>query len=149
MKVELVPFELSHLEQIQQRPVFHDKPQIRESVKELMIRPGSHMGTIKLGEKILAVVGIVQIRAGFAEAWTLTSDEIKEAPLGFHKMVLAMIRHAEKRYSIRRLQMTVKADYADGKRWAESLGFVKEGVMRHFDVDGSNHILYARVNSHG
>jgi RimJ/RimL family protein N-acetyltransferase len=46
---------------------------------------------------------------------------------------------------IRRIQMTVRADFPRGLRFAEFLGFEKEGIMKSYGKDGADYILFARV----
>lgn len=145
MNPELIPFQLDHVDQIVERGVFNQKDQLRTRLSVLKNQPGSHLGTIVRGPAVMALVGIIQTRAGFGEAWAVTSDEIHSAPIAFHKLALALLRHFEQKLSLHRIQISVKDDYTAGQRWAEALGFVREGVMRKYDLDGSNHILYARV----
>ena len=46
----------------------------------------------------------------------------------------------------RRIQIEVKTDYRMGCRWAEALGFKREGLMRRWMPDGSDAYLYGRVS---
>lgn len=148
MNPKIIHFQMDHLEKIDQKKgVFHEKSQILQSLKSVVAHPKNHTGTIMLGEKILAVVGLIDLRPGFAEVWSITSEEIRLAPIGFHKLALALLRHYQKSLGLQRIQISVKEDYLEGAKWAESLGFVREGVMRRYDPDGSNHILYARVSN--
>jgi hypothetical protein len=44
-----------------------------------------------------------------------------------------------------RLQMAIDAAILERSRWAEYLGFFKEGLMKAYDTEGRDHYLYARV----
>lgn len=47
-----------------------------------------------------------------------------------------------------RVEITVRADFAAGRRWAELLGFEVEnppGVLRRYGPEGEDHISYVRV----
>jgi len=46
---------------------------------------------------------------------------------------------------VKRIQTNVKADFKLGHRFAEWLGFEKEGLMKYYGPDGSNYIRYARI----
>jgi hypothetical protein len=46
---------------------------------------------------------------------------------------------------VRRFQMSVRADFGPGIRWAKLLGFEPEGVLSKYGPDGADHILYAKV----
>lgn len=46
---------------------------------------------------------------------------------------------------LRRIEATTEADFAQGRRWLELLGFQSEGIMRKYGPDGADHVRYARV----
>jgi len=48
-----------------------------------------------------------------------------------------------------RIEMTVRADFAQGHRWARILGFRIEnepGILRAFGPQGEDHVAYVRFN---
>lgn len=47
--------------------------------------------------------------------------------------------------NLRRIETSVRADFAAGCRWAALMGFENEGLMRKYGFDGSDHFRYARI----
>ena len=41
--------------------------------------------------------------------------------------------------------MTIRQSFSAGVKWARILGFEPEGVMRAYDENGDNYILYVRI----
>lgn len=46
---------------------------------------------------------------------------------------------------VRRVQTTVRLDFAAGHRMARLLGFVREGTLRRYGPGGSDFVMYAKV----
>ena len=77
--------------------------------------------------------------------WAVTSEEVKEKPISFHRLTLSVIAHYERELGLHRIQISVREGYTEGMRWAEKLGFQNEGLMRSYMSDKTNHYRYARV----
>jgi hypothetical protein len=45
----------------------------------------------------------------------------------------------------KRIEAFVDANFAEGHRWIQMLGFVREGYMRSFSPNGNDAVLYARI----
>lgn len=102
--------------------------------------------TLFLGEEPLAVLGWFQPCSRVIQAWGILTDAVKKCPLAFHKTVKSLIEHTFQSLGIQRVQISVRRDYLEGQRWAESLGFQNEGLMRKYGPDQSDYYLFARVN---
>lgn len=96
--------------------------------------------------KPVAIFGGFLFIPGVIHFWGLVSEEVKQKPFSFHKTVKKMITYYEKNQKPRRVQIDVKADYEEGKRWAQALGFEYEGTMKRYGVNGEDFHLYARMN---
>lgn len=46
-----------------------------------------------------------------------------------------------------RVQATTHRQFERGRRFLEWLGFEREGVLRNYGPDGSDHIIYARIKN--
>ena len=80
-----------------------------------------------------------------AEGWVMATNDV-------WKYSIIMARHFRKKTDvlietskIKRLQTTVKANFTLGQRFAEWLGFEKEGLMKYYGPDGSDYFRYARI----
>lgn len=89
--------------------------------------------------------GIYPIWDGMAEAWLIPSDEMPRYKLKMIKILREHIDLITAEDGLRRLQATVRADYPVALRFIEFMGFKKEGLMKNFGPDGTDHFMYARV----
>ena len=96
-------------------------------------------------DEIVAIFGLIVHWAKVAECWAVVSDLAHNKPLTFHRQVLSVINEYEKKFSLHRMQITVRSDYVIGCRWAKSLGFKREGLMKKYMPNGGSHYLYART----
>jgi RimJ/RimL family protein N-acetyltransferase len=73
------------------------------------------------------------------------SDEIVKYPLAIFKTCLAGLKTYENELNLHRIEVAVKDSFKEGLRFAEALGFVREGWMHRYGPDKSSYYLYARV----
>lgn len=133
----VIDFKPEHLEQIKLKAIHSG-----EVPKTVMHTAVSVMD----GEKPVAIFGGFHFIPGVIHIWGLISDDVREKPLAFHKIVRHLIDFYEKKTGPRRIQMEVKSDYQEGKKWAEALGFECEGTMKRWGFNGESYDLYARMN---
>ncbi len=84
---------------------------------------------------------------GVAESWILLFDGIEEN--GFRQevylqVVKLMIRVVND-FNLHRIQAHCKTDYPLNMKFLENMGFKREGIMRKFGFDKSDHYMYAWV----
>lgn len=96
-----------------------------------------------LADRVIACAGIAEGHPGRGIAWALLSDEA----LAHFRFIHKATKRAVSTAPWRRIEMTVDAEHASGARWAESLGFVREGRMRAYTPNGRDCFLYARINT--
>lgn len=143
--IEIVEFHVEHIQQMQARWVFEGDPWMEDNCKVLSQSPNSLVKTLKYRGHIIGVVGLSLFWPGVALVWTVLSERIKQCPIAFHKTVKRLLDFAIVNLKLWRVQMDVRADFPQGHRWAESLGFKKECIMKKYGPTGVDHILYARV----
>lgn len=93
------------------------------------------------GVRVVMAGGVAPVWRGRGLAW-LTHDGAE------WRHWLAAARWARSWFPIlpfRRIEATVRYEFVAGRRWAECLGFQREGLMRRFGEDGADYWLYARV----
>ena len=94
----------------------------------------------------LAAFGVLPREwAGRGLAWLLLSTMAR--PRHFVKLLPMAYEWLEVQAAIYpRLEATALADLPRNCAFLEKLGFVREGLMRRYDPEGRDHILYARVS---
>jgi hypothetical protein len=82
---------------------------------------------------------------GAAQLWAIFDQRSCHYPVALTKICESLIDYAVKKQNLRRVSLTVKADYAEGNRFARFLNFDHEGLMRNFLPGAVDANLYARV----
>lgn len=132
-----------HIKTIAPKKIFLENPFLEEEYK-VAIKAGQAISMLVNGV-VVAIIGVVIVNKATAEVWSITSEEVKKHPIEFQRNVTALLEAYKNVAKIKRLQITVRSDFNEGTRWAESLGFVKEGLMKKYGSDGHDHYLYGRV----
>lgn len=94
------------------------------------------------GDEVFAVAGLIPQWNHRAIAWAMISGEAGKHFFALHKAV----RRALTLHHYRRVETAVACDFPQGQRWAELLGFEREGRMRAYTPDGQDCDLYARIS---
>jgi len=92
------------------------------------------------GGRVVGAAGVVPVWRGCHAAWALLS----EMPLRQMVEVTGLVRMFAGDFS-GRLETWVDASRPGHGRWAEKLGFEREGLMKRFLPSGGDAWLYARV----
>lgn len=92
--------------------------------------------------RVVAVAGVSEIWTGRGDAWALIAADIGPR-------LMTKVHYATKRFleanTLRRIEAACVADFHQGHRWLEALGFSFEGPLAKYAPDGSDCVRYARV----
>ena len=107
---------------------------------------GAAHSIIQDGHLVLSA-GVWQLWPGVGEAWLLPSARLLARPRGPVRTVRRFLDEIAEREGYTRVQATTHADFERGERFLKWLGFEREGVLRKFGPDGSDHKIYSRVKN--
>ena len=95
------------------------------------------------GGTVLAIAGVAEQWQGRGLAWCLLSKDAGIKMLGITRMVLRYLNALD----YRRIEMYVDAQFCEGCRWAETLGFKNETPqgMDGFFPNGNRAFMYGRT----
>lgn len=82
---------------------------------------------------------------GSAQLWALFSKRSCKYPVALTKVCEAMIDYAVRKQKLKRVSITVRADYEEGNKFAKFLKFDHEGKLRSYLPGGHDANLYARI----
>jgi hypothetical protein len=139
LRVDLIKFRAKHLLEIDPKVT----PSMLEA-GEIAQEYGTAFTAVLCGDPIGAA-GIAVIRPGHGEAWSLLSPMIKRLPVMLHKAASRLIPEVMTKHGLRRVQVTVNPEDPIAIRWAERLGFEREGKMRNFGDNGEDVLLYSMI----
>jgi len=94
---------------------------------------------------VVCSAGIKKLWSGVGEAWIVSSWRIYERPVAVVKAIRARFDGIIQDNELHRVQAACRVDWPEAQRFAEFLGFEKEGLMRGYGVDGRDYFRYARV----
>lgn len=98
-----------------------------------------------LDNKAIACGGVVIRWRGVGEAWAVISESMRKHPFTLHKAAVRVLDESIMKHRLHRIQATVTADFGLGCKWLRSLGFEEEGIMKKYDLQLNDHIMYGRV----
>lgn len=136
----ITPFKKEHLDKINLLFEFSQSAKNNYQHEELVI---GYTGIED--DTILACGGVHKMWDGVGEAWLLVSKEGYEKPKTVGKYTQYIFQHILEEHGLFRIQASVSAIDSRANRYAEWLGFEKEGIMKKYAPDGSDYIRYARV----
>jgi len=101
-------------------------------------KPGQAFTYFLNGKPVFAC-GIVQLWDGVAEAWVLAGKNVFDIKILAAKTIKQLQDQTCKKYIIKRLQTSVKANFERGLRFATWCGFEVEGLKRKYGPDGTDY----------
>lgn len=140
--MNIIPFHPDHLKRIALQPSqIALQPELAkpEYGPALLAAGPCYSGVV--GDVVIASAGFYPQWDGRAIVWALVSGDAGRHFVSLHRAVLRSFEL----HPFRRIETCVLKGFAEGCRWAEMLGFQREGLMRAYGPDGSDFHLYARV----
>lgn len=106
------------------------------------IRMMTHVEVARRGTKSVALASYVVQWEGLAIGFATLTEEAGPSLISITRRVRQVIESIP---DVRRFQMTVRADFEQGNRWARMLGCESEGILRSYGKNGEDHVMYARL----
>ena len=146
-KVEIVPFKSDHAKKILElgmnEPALELKPEHHQYIVNFGTIGMSFTGTVN--NVPIAAGGVHHLWDNVAEGWVIGSKLIWKYPITFGRAIKIRTDYLATNNNIKRIQTAVKSDCSKAIRFAEWLGFKREGLMKKYGPDGSDYYLYAKV----
>lgn len=110
---------------------------------DLLEQKQAHSFTVMHKNRVLACGGVVKYTNARGEAWAKIDQTAREHFLKIHNAARRIIATS----GFNRVEATTGANFANGCRWLKLLGFEFEGVMKKYNLDGSDMALFARIKA--
>jgi len=142
-----VPFHWSHALAMNLRPFdrahFDTIPDYRERL--LAITQAGLSKTAVVDGDMVCSFGVVELWPGVAEAWMLTSYNVERFPISLTRGARRYFDHIYSDLKLHRLQIMVDCRNVIAIKWAKALKLTEEGTLRGYGPDGSDHLVFAKV----
>lgn len=138
----ILPYRPDHLALLQLQPVqaFMGDFIMHPGYPEALAKAGpAYTGMV--GRDVVICAGVIVDLPGRGTAWALLSNKACRHLLGCTRAVENFLRDVE----MRRVQTYIETSFEAGHRWAQLLGFTREGTLRAWGPAGEDYDLYARV----
>jgi len=140
--MKIVPFHPQHLEALILQPSQSLLAgYFKEGYGEALVKSGPSFTGVDDDGNVVGCSGVVEQWENRAIAWALLSDWSGKHFVKIHKAVKRFLDSTD----YRRIEAFVDAEFEQGHRWVNMLGFEREGYMRAFNPDGRDAVLYARI----
>jgi hypothetical protein len=145
--VEVVPYHENHLTQIELKDVFfdHDLP---TRMRALQANPNAHSISLLAKGEVLGMMGLIVYWPGVAEAWSLTSEKVKDHPHAFHKAVLQQLKHGPNGFTFTESRCRSKGIFTRGIAGQAPLAFIPKHSLKDTGPTGPI-TSYTRGSSNG
>jgi hypothetical protein len=120
-------------------------PGMKQRVKDLWTPAEMHLlaRTLEAGDKPLCIMGLSMYWEGVAYAWAFLHPDVANYKLTFVRGGRRLLHWALDAFALNRIQATCLTTPERYGRTLELLGFEREGLMRKYGMDGTDHYLYA------
>lgn len=108
-------------------------------------KDGGPARTLIIEHQIVCCGGIVLLEWNKGEAWTLFSTLINKYPKSVFRFVRDNLELLIREHELNRVQALINPYSDRSQRFAEHLGFEKEGLLRSFGPNGEDYLMYARI----
>ena len=95
--------------------------------------------------KPICMFGVVPLWPGVGETWLITDVSMSDHARPFHYTARIMLARFMSELQLVRLQISVHAQNVRGYKWAQSVKFNDEGLMKNFGPDGNDFYMMARI----
>jgi len=145
--MQLVPFVTEHLVDLAEADTGNPGRQMMgdwKSMADRSIRPELSWSGVHNGH-LVGAGGIIPIWDGVAECWLVGGWRLGSHKVSAVRALTVTLARLVKEQQLRRLQAIVRADWDQAVRFVEFLRFEREGLLRGYGPDGSDHYVYARI----
>ena len=136
----VVPFRRWHYDWLAPRAEGGRLPAMSDGLMAQLEVSNSWTGVID--DVPLVCAGTVQAWPGRHQAWAYVSRGTLRHMSWITSEVLSNLARVKGR-----IELTVRADFPAGLRWAKTLGFkIETPCLEAFGLDGENHVGFVRIN---
>ena len=147
--IKITPFEIADAEKVELREA--DQWLTSWIPSQAILHKENGIGfTIKKNEQIIMCIGADVLWNGVGEVWALISVHYRPLMFTMQRIVKEIIESFFKVHGLHRLQSPIPESNGESVRYAESFGFVREGVLKMFDSKKADYVMFARYEQcHG
>lgn len=141
--------DIRHAEQKHIDEVVANAKEYYSSEKDLKLRLGHAVtkGYVAIDElgRIGMMFGFYQVWDGVVELWAVTTTNFDYHKIAYTRIIKAKLNEGMALSDVHRMQVYIKAKYPGLIKWAEVLGFTREGLHPKMGSDQEDYYSYGRI----
>ena len=143
----LVPFRPEHLLRMEMKGDALDYLEIIPEYPQYVIAMAvpDFSWTLLRNDKPVCVFGLRPMWPGVGEVWMLPGVGIEENAIALVKGGRHIFAQIEQEYGVRRLQIAVRKSNYTAYKFARSVYFEQESLMRQFGPEGDDYYMMTRI----
>lgn len=145
--ITVMPFHPSHMDRVvktqREMEVFDAMPDFRQRLE--VLRQNKTAWTFFYKYEPSIIMGIEHKWDTNAEIWMVTGNFAGKHGAILSRGAKRLIDQIGSRLDLLRLQAVVNVDHEKAVRWAEFLGFEREGLMSKYGPEGADYYMYSRT----
>lgn len=110
-----------------------------------LIAPSEYCRAVLWNGEIVGVGGVVTYWSGVGEVWVMLSKKVLQIPVTMVRCIKRIYKRYRDDTNFTRLQCIVSANFPQGQKLVESLGFKFEGRLRKYLPDKVDAYIYSIV----
>jgi RimJ/RimL family protein N-acetyltransferase len=142
--IKIIPFKTEHFQQIEVRTeILQEEIEAGKYQKWASVYAQYPSLTIIDGSKIVACFGVYYLHPYTAECWLRTCQDVIKYKDILIEQIYALGGLTWEMWHLKRIQTTVQKDWIVAQKFAEHLGFIKEGELKNY-IGKATYIMYAK-----
>jgi len=119
----------------------------QDSIERIVLQAEHGIAYTGINEsgKIIGIGGVMLMWEGVGAGWVITSPLFPRYKVWVHRVIRDIVCEAIKEFKLHRVESLILESHEVSCRWAERLGFKKEGLLNSYDRDRNNYYMYARI----
>lgn len=144
--IRQIPFKKEHIELVDIRDRENNIVQSNPNLEQRLAALEQFHSAMTLVYKgvVLGIVGYIPIAPGICEVWLIPSRYVNKYSLAFARLLRYYRDEVMPKFLWHRLQLVAPDDELH-RRWAEFLGFEREGILRQWGYDKTDHVMWSIV----
>jgi hypothetical protein len=144
--MKLIPFEVSHLDQVVLAEFDEIQNIVGTNAKQLFDNASDNymaMTGVDDDDEVVFIVGVNQLWPKVYEAWLFVSTKFYKLKLSSIKLIKTLLYDLKVSIGFNRVQADIRADITKNIDFIKFFGFNFEGRMLKYGLDGETYLRFA------
>jgi len=138
-------FKMEHLDMIDPLEGHGDLDYIHPYLEQSIVSGGVIVFTLLEDDKVISIYGTIKLWRGVGDLFAIMCKDVHLYGRILYDFFISTMAIVFKAMDLVRLQSIVVVGFERGMRFAEGIGFEREGIMRRWSPDGRDVYIYSKL----